>query len=76
MKNYKIIFACDIDENRQLVLSEDLTTSDFILAQCYIIIDENGRKRRLFQKNSIIIRSEHISDVFTNFAAITEIIEE
>lgn len=75
MKDLEIIFACDIGENKQIVLSQNKNTDDFIIAQCFVI-NENGRKRRLFEKGSIVIGKDYISNVFANIISITEIVEE
>ena len=74
-KDFEIIFSCDIGENRQIVLSQDKKTENFVLAQCFIV-NENGRKHKLFQKGSIIIEKDYISNFFANVIAITEIVEE
>lgn len=75
MRSYNVIFSCDIDENRQLVLSQDKNTENFVIAQCYII-NENGRKKRFYQKGSIEIKKEYFDQFIANIMAITEIIEE
>lgn len=75
MRDYMVIFSCQIDENKQLVLSQDRNTGNFILAQCFVI-NENGRKKRLYQKGSIEINKEYFEEVIKNFLAITEIVEE
>jgi hypothetical protein len=75
MREYNVIFSSDIDENRQIVLSQDKNTEDFILAQCYIV-NENGRKKRLYQKGSIEIKKEYLNKFIANIMAITEIIEQ
>lgn len=75
MREYNVIFSCDIDSNKQLVLSQDKNTENFILAQCYVF-NENGRKKRLFQKGAIEINKDFFNNFITNVLAITEIIEE
>lgn len=75
MKNYKIIFSCNISENKQLVLSQDLNTDNFVLAHCYIVND-NGKTKRIFQKGVIDIDNAFIGEVINAFNSITSVVEE